>query len=97
MYLHSSVTMSQAPMVGTPRAVGSCGARRCPNLHLVARSTHRVQCRQPLSRTVQAAATTSGTVKLNVQGRQIELTPSIKQYAQDKVRLCVSDHLTRNV
>ena len=32
-----------------------------------------------------ASATHSGTVKMVVQGRQMELTPSIKEYAEDKV------------
>ena len=34
---------------------------------------------------IVASASQSGTVKMVVQGRQIELTPSIKQYAEEKV------------
>ncbi len=46
---------------------------------------------QSLRKLVVAAATQSGTVKMVVQGRQIELTPSIKQYAEEKVgRRCQS-------
>ena len=41
---------------------------------------------QSVRKPVVAAATQSGTVKMVVQGRQIELTPSIKQYAEEKVR-----------
>ena len=40
---------------------------------------------QSVRKPVVAAATQSGTVKMVVQGRQIELTPSIKQYAEEKV------------
>ena len=40
---------------------------------------------QRVRKPVVAAATQSGTVKMVVQGRQIELTPSIKQYAEEKV------------
>ncbi len=40
---------------------------------------------QGVRKPVVAAATQSGTVKMVVQGRQIELTPSIKQYAEEKV------------
>ncbi|DBB11202.1 TPA: Ribosome-binding factor PSRP1, chloroplastic [Trebouxia sp. C0006] len=45
---------------------------------------------QSLRKLVVAAATQSGTVKMVVQGRQIELTPSIKQYAEEKVGKAVS-------
>ena len=40
---------------------------------------------QSVRKPTVAAATQSGTVKMVVQGHQIELTPSIKQYAEDKV------------
>ena len=40
---------------------------------------------QSIRKPTVAAATQSGTVKMVVQGRQIELTPSIKQYAEEKV------------
>lgn len=45
---------------------------------------------QSVRKPTVAAATHSGTVKMVVQGRQIELTPSIKQYAEDKVGKAVS-------
>ena len=41
---------------------------------------------QSIRKSVVAAASQTGTVKMVVQGLQIELTPSIKQYAEDKVR-----------
>lgn len=40
--------------------------------------------------TIVASATLSGTVKMVVQGLHIELTPSIKQYAEEKVGKAVS-------
>lgn len=45
------------------------------------------------ARLIHAAATESGTVKMVVQGRQIQLTPSIKQYAEEKVMWpCMGRH-----
>ena len=85
MRLQTNLTPSQAAMPGMPQPASRCLTRRCPTLQRMTRSINRLQCRQSLCRTVQAAATDSGTVKMVVQGRQIELTPSIKQYAQEKV------------
>ncbi|KAA6428717.1 MAG: 30S ribosomal [Trebouxia sp. A1-2] len=45
---------------------------------------------QSVRKPIVAAATQLGTVKMVVQGRQIELTPSIKQYAEEKVGKAVS-------
>lgn len=90
MRVQTRVTLSQAPMLGMPRPAPRCLARPVSTLQRLARSTNRVQCRQSLCRTIHAAATDSGTVKMVVQGRQIELTPSIKQYAQEKVGKAVS-------
>lgn len=54
-----------------------------------------VSARQPAARDLRltylrngaivASGVQSGTVKMVVQGRQIELTPSIRQYAEEKV------------
>lgn len=88
MHAHSGVITSRVPMAGMPQPARSCIARRCPILQTLTHRTQRVQSRQLLHTTVRAAVTDSGTVKMVVQGRQIELTPSIKSYAQEKVDTC---------
>jgi hypothetical protein len=71
--------ISHRPVLLQPRSLVSS-----PNFSKQLRTPGTIK--ESVRKPIVAAATQSGTVKMVVQGRQIELTPSIKQYAEEKVR-----------
>lgn len=82
---HAPVGMSrQTRVLSRVHSPLKLGSLTCPIL--LSQKQYRHSSSQRLrSGVIVASGTQSGTVKMVVQGRKIELTPSIRQYAEEKV------------